>query len=449
MARARRDGIYLLLLGASVFLMLSISLATVSPAAMVDFKALNYSGKCLLQHRDPYNLADVKNVYREEQIGSSLATAQDGWNIPQFVYLPTLFTFTIPFALLPYSLSHLLWIALTAGTILVSAYLMWNIAAAYSPLVAGFLAGLLLANSELAVILGNPAGIAISLCVIAVWCFVTNRLVLVGIFCLSIGLIVKPHDAGLVWLYFMIAGKDFRKHAVRVLLLTALLSIPSILWVTHIAPEWMQELHTALSIASQHGGMNDPGPASSGGHGVGMLISLQTALSLIKDDPAFYNPVTYLILGALIALWIVATTRLRATAEKTWVALAAIAALSMLPVYHRQCDAMILFLTIPACAILWKRGGISARLALLISTAGIVLTGDLTWAIFLGVLPMLRIPPGGWTGQLQTALLLGPAPLSLLAVGAFYLWFYLQMARSETASEGTRRESLLQEPLPR
>jgi hypothetical protein len=30
------------------------------------------------------------------------------------------------------------------------------------------------------------------------------------VICLAAGLMVKPHDVGLVWLYFMLAGRSYR-----------------------------------------------------------------------------------------------------------------------------------------------------------------------------------------------------------------------------------------------
>jgi hypothetical protein len=107
-----------------------------------------------------------------------------------------------------------------------------------------------------------------------------------------------------------------------------------------------------------------------------------------------------------------------------WLALASIAAISMLPVYHRQYDAKLLLLTIPACVMLWAEGGVLGRIALLVNTAGFILTGDLTWAILLGLIGHLHLAATGFSGWLSTALQVFPAPLMLLVMAVFYLWIY-------------------------
>ena len=90
---------------------------------------------------------------------------------------------------------------LTVGGLITASFLIWNLSANYAPIVCGALIGFLLVNSEVIVVLCNPAGIAISLCVVAVWCFLRERYVPVGILCLAVSLALKPHDVGLVSLF--------------------------------------------------------------------------------------------------------------------------------------------------------------------------------------------------------------------------------------------------------
>jgi hypothetical protein len=101
----------------------------------------------------------------------------------------------------------------------------------------------------------------------------------------------------------------------------------------------------------------------------------------------------------------------------------------MLPVYHRQVDARLLLLTVPACAMLWAEGGRIGRLALAVTTAGLVLTGDIPWAIFFGVASKLHLPATALTGTILMAVQMFPVPLILLAVGVFYLWIYARSGR--------------------
>jgi len=346
--------------------------------------------------------------------------------VTRYLYLPTAFPLTLPFAMLPWGPAQAIWLTLTVGGLVFASFLVWNLAASYSPVVAGGLIGFLLANSELLIIKGNAAGIVISLCAVAVWCFMRDRFLPAGILCLAVSLIVKPHDAGLVWLYFLLAGGIYRRRALQTLVVTMVLSLPAVLWVWHVAPDWAQELRTNASALAVHGGINDPGLASTGAHGLGMLISLQAVFGVFWDDPHIYNTASYLTCAPLLLLWLLVTLRSRSSAANAWLAIAAVAALTMLPVYHRQYDAKLLLLTVPACAMLWAEGGATARLALLATTAGFVLTGDLSWAILLTSISYLHVSATSLSGELLTAVQIFTAPIILLAMGIFYLWVYVQ-----------------------
>jgi hypothetical protein len=208
----------------------------------------------------------------------------------------------------------------------------------------------------------------------------------------------------------------------------------------------MQELHSNLVETSARGDLNDPGPSSMGAHTLGMVISLQTVVSLFRDDPRFYNPASYLIAGPLILIWIVVTLRSRFSMERAWLGLAAIAALSLLPVYHRIYDAKLLLLTVPACAMLWSEGRLTGRLALLVNTLAFLLTGDLPWVIFSVLISHLH-PALPWlSGPLLTAIVVFPTPLILLAMGIFYLWVYV--SRSSASSSSAASESGQEAAIP-
>jgi hypothetical protein len=399
----------------------------------VDYKVVYYSARCLIQHIDPYQENEVLSIYQAESADRPLESEKVRQIVSRYMYLPTAFAVTVPFALLPWGPAHILWLTLTIGSVIVASFLIWNVGADFAPIVSGVLIGFFLANSEVLVVLCNPAGIAVSLCVVAVWCFIRERFVPAGILCLAVSLVVKPQDAGLVWLYFLLAGGVYRRRALQTLVATLALGLPGILWVWSVAPNWLQEWRSNILAFSVHGGINDPGPASTGGHGLGMLVNLQAVLSVFRDDPHFYNPVSYLICVPLLLLWLIVTLRSRPTPAKAWIGLAAIAALSMLPVYHHLYDSKILLLTVPACAMLWAEGGLIGWLALLVNTAGFALNGDVTWAIVLGLIGRLHMPPSGLSEQLLIALQVFPAPLILLVIGVFYLWVYARRCSTEAA----------------
>ena len=424
MTSARRDGLLLLLLGSIVFLLLGGALERSVPSQSVDFRVVYYPARCLLQHQDPYDPAQVMRLYRAEGGDAPSDSDKIRHMVSGYVYLPNAFTFTVPFALLPWGPAHILWQAIIVASYLLASYLVWNLTGQWAPLAGGALICFLLVNSELLLVTTNAAGIVLSLCAIAAWCFLRDRCVPAGVLCLAIGLVVKPQDAGLVWLYFLLAGGVQRKRALHTLLLTAALSLPAVLWVSHADPHWTEEWHTNMATAEARGGTSDPGPASEASHGLAMVISLQSAISVFWDDPHIYNPASYLICAPLLLLWAFITLRTPATPARAWLALASIAALTMLPVYHRQYDAKLLLLTVPACAMLWMEGGLIGWLALLVNVAGFVLTGDLTWAILLGIINRLPPPTTELSWHIVVAMQTFPAPLILLTMGIFYLWVY-------------------------
>ena len=427
MTKARMDGLYLMMMGCAVFLLLGTALEHVLDSGMGDFKAVYYSSRCLLEHSDPYKPGAMERVFLADggQFPADPVIARsDRRAILLCINMPATLLVVAPFALLAWGPAHIVWMAVTAGLFILAAFLMWDVGARHSPVVSGALIGLILLNSELLIFEGNMAGIVISLCIIAVWCFLEDRFVAAGILFLALGLATKPHDAGLVWLYFLLAGGVYRKRALQTLAVAAVIAIPAILWVSHVAPHWMQEQFANLAAASARGDLNDPGPTSMGAHNLGGMINLQTVIGYFWDDPRFYNPATYLVCAPFLLVWALATIRSRFTPAKAWLALAAIAALSMLPVYHRQYDAKLLLLAVPACAILWAEGGRIGKLAGILTTLCVFLTGDLTWAAFMGFIRGMHVSMDGLSGQVVTAIVIFPVPIILLIVGAFYLWVY-------------------------
>jgi hypothetical protein len=426
MTKARLDGLYFLLLGSLVFILLGVVLENASPVPMVDFRVLYYPARCLIQHGDPYNERDVQRISLEEGGAPPWDTAKVRQVVTQYMYPPTSFSLTIPFAMLPWGIAHILWMTFSIGSLIFASFLIWDLGANYAPVLSGVLIGFLLANSELLVITGNAAGIAIGLCVVAVWCFLCERHSAAGVLCLAISLAIKPHDTGLVWLIFLLAGGVYSKRALQSLLATVAMSLPVVLWVWHVAPNWVQELHSNIAAFSVYGGMNDPGLASTGAHGLGMLVSLQSIFGFFWDDPHFYNSASYLLVAPLLLLVAFVTLRSRPSPRRTWLALAAIAALTMLPVYHRAQDTKLLLLTVPACAMLWAEGGRTGRLALLVNSAGFVLTGDLPWVVVLSLIGRLHLPATRLSSWLVMAVQVFPIPLILLLMGIFYLWVYVR-----------------------
>jgi hypothetical protein len=157
-----------------------------------------------------------------------------------------------------------------------------------------------------------------------------------------------------------------------------------------------------------------------------MVIDLQAAISVFRDDSRIYNPASYIVCGALLLAWAVRTLRLSFSPARAWIALAAVVPLTMLITYHRPWDAKLLMLTVPACALLWAEGGPIAWIALLVNSVGMLLTADVTLAILNIIWNQLHVDTTGIFGQILTVVMIRPASLILLVISIFYLWVYLR-----------------------
>ena len=415
----------LLLLSAAISIVWGSSLA-MTRYGTTDFRAVYYGTRCLLQHHDPYKVSDLERVVRDEHGERPSEPVQQHQAVTVYVNLPTAFLFVAPFAILPYGVAQMLWLVLLAALLLLAGFLVWNLSEGYAPGVSLFLICMVLANSVVIFGDANTAGIAVSLCLAAVWCFVRERFVLAGILCMALSLAIKPHDSGFVWLYFLLVGGAYRKRALQSLTVTLLLGLSAFLWVSLVAPQWVQDWHTNLSTISTHGHINDPGPASIVGfNNLSPVIDLQSVISVFRDDPRVYNSITYLVCGPLLLLWTIATLRSPFLKTRAWLALAVIVPLTMLGTYHRLWDAKLLLLTVPACAILWAEGGLRRWFALALTLAGILVTSDVPLELLYGDGKDLPLATPTLPGKIMTVLLYRPIPVVLLVVGCFYLWAFM------------------------
>jgi glycosyl transferase family 87 len=443
MTSSHRKALLCLLLSGAIFITWGWYIGATSYSGMGAFKAIYYGTRCLMQHDDPYNPAVLQQVYGAEGGKFPSDPGEAGFfrhAMLVCVNLPTSLFLVVPLALLPWRIASLLWMALNAAGVLLAAWLVWIVAEAYALKPATILVCLLLCNAELVIALGNVAGIVISLCIIAVWCFVQGRFVHAGILCLAISLALKPHDAGFVWAYFLLAGGVQRKRALQTLGVVTVLAVPALLWVYHVSPRWQEELHANLLALSTHRSVNDPGPDSLTFHSADTVISLQASFSLIRDDPRFYNLASYLTCGLLFLAGAIRVLKSRFTRQNAWIALAAIAALSMLPVYHRAYDAKLLLLTVPACASLWAAGGRARWMAGLMTTFAMLCTADVPATMLLGIMNSFKGELTSVWGRLLTAFVFHPAPVILLATSTFYLWAYYRCTAQEKRDSASASE---------
>jgi hypothetical protein len=421
----RRDGLIWVLLCVAISVLWGVSIGR-GGNAWIDFRAVYAGTRCLIHEHNPYNVSDLEREYLSEDGQRPPDSPYYLQAIVLYVNLPSTFVVVAPFALLSWGPAHILWMLLTGCVFTLAILLMWNAGTRKAPHVATFLACILAVNCAAIFAAGNTAGIVVGLCGIAVWCFLENRFVRIGVLCLGLSLAMKPHDVGLVWLYFILAGGANRKRALQSVAITAVIVLTAVLWVSHVAPHWMHDWSANLATISARGGINEPGPNSYSGRSSYMVVDLQAAISIFRDDPGFYNIASYLFCGTLLLIWSIWTLRTCFSVHKAWLGLATVTAFTMLITYHRPWDAKLVMLAIPPCCMLWAGRGRLGKIAFWITAAAVLFAGDFPLAAFKTTADSLHVSTAGFGRHVLTLVLRRPESIALLAMGVFYLWTYLR-----------------------
>lgn len=324
--------------------------------------------------------------------------------------------------------------------LVVAGFLAWDLACTLAgektSIISLMLICLLLINSELLLSCGNLAGVVIALCVVGVWCFLQQRFVMTGVFCLAMSLGMKPHDSGFVWLC-LLALQSSRRLALRSALAAGMIGVFAVMWVSHVAPGWLTELRSNVVSTSVKGDLNDPGPSSLSGHSAASIVNLQSVLSVFRDDPRMYNPITYTTCGALLLSVLISMVGSRCSRGRFALATAATVPLSLLITYHRPYDAKLLLLTVPACALLWSRGGLIRWPAFFLQLLAIVFTGDIMLATESIFARHLYVASSTFSAKVQLVVYDHFAPLTLFAMGTFYLYALLRDSYDRDVLSGT------------
>jgi len=421
---SKNDGVYLIFLGTSIILLLTLTLMLrPSQSTAKDFRVVYFPAKTLIAGLDPYNPDDVIRVMHQAGEDASIAEPVEREIQARYVYPPTAFAVTVPFALLPWRAASVLWMMGGTFGLILSCFLAWDLSRDFAPTASAILIAYLIANSEVVVVLSNPSALAISLAVIGSWSVLKNRFPWIGVLLLALSLCLKPQDAGILWCCFLLGPRtypDLRKRAFQIALLAAALSLPILLWVWHAFPQWSAELHANYAALSAPGGPADPGPLDPDSE----LVNLQVVFSRLKDTPVFYNLISYVAGGALLFIWGFIAIRSRPSKDTLPLSLAAAIPLSLLPVYHHFYDTKLLLLCIPGFALLWSRSGRQSWLALGLTLAALIVTGDLSHTV------LNRNHLGGWMQSFIPSFPVLLAPAVILAMGIFYLWAFWRNSRA-------------------
>ncbi len=263
MSRAKTFGVLILVLSSLLFIVGGTLVERSTPMGLLDFKLLYYGARCFTHHCDRYDAAEMQSFFHADGGDRPTDPPQVRTVVTEYIYLPTSFLVTAPFARLHWTAAHVLWTALMTCCFVLACFLIWTTCAARAPVLSAFLIGFLLASSEVIFAGGNAVGLVVSLCTIAAWCFVQERFEWAGLACLAVALLLKPHDAGLVWLYFLIAPGTYRKRALQTMGIVVTLSLAALIWAAWATPHWLREQQANVIAISTRGGAIVPGPGSS------------------------------------------------------------------------------------------------------------------------------------------------------------------------------------------
>ena len=316
-----------------------------------DFKQPYASARCVLTGCDSYSEADTRAAFLTAGGVDDDKVVFDPYSA---LYPPFSLVALTPIGALRYPVAHAVWEALLAGCFSVAVLLTADLCLSVSTIAASSFTVLLLAvftfSSTILLMLGQISGVVIALLAIGFTCLLRNRFLPLAVLCLTIAVILKPHDAAIPLLYLLFAESHWRHAFFSVAVIAAVFAVGSIFWFGHMpaTAHWLPELRANLQGNAGPGAINNPARHLQGSE----LTNLQAMFALVRDRAAFYNNASFLTCAVLLGAWLVPAARLRNTLGKHVLAVAAIVCLALLPIYHRQYDTRILLLTFPAVAFL-------------------------------------------------------------------------------------------------
>jgi len=403
----------MVVLGAIIFL--SVPVLTFHSISLkgVDYKTVYGSAKSLFDGRNPYDSANLQYEYTRSGGDISAASDMTAFKPFQALYPPSSLFLLLPFTLLPYKAALALWLALSGLLFVTTTFLIAEIVEDWASPMPLVLLGLFLATSMMLLITAQPSSLAISLCVIGVWSLLRHRFAVGGAICFALSLALKPQMGGLVLVYFLVARGPNRRRAFLILLLAGLFCVPG-LWLaarTPAAAHWPSAMSKNIAGSALPGNVNDPGPGS---YDAIIIADLHPVVALFNNTPEVYQGVSWVIGGGLLLVWLSVALRAPSSLRRDLLGVAAIACLSLLPIYHRDYDTRLLILTFPAVAMLVAEGGTAGLTAIWMTIA--MIFGTHSRLVNMYVMPHVGTPTP-W----KKLLFLRTTPLLVLTSGVFYL----------------------------
>ena len=341
-----------------------------------DFATLDAGAACLREGCSPYDVPSLDRMIVERA-----HAPLNNWMLELPIYPPTTIAMFLPFTWLSEAhASASLWVLILLVDLAVGAacFVRGSTLADVPPLVRAILFALLLAAGEarFALLLGNPVTIAVPLVLFCCLDTAPSRRNL-RVVLISIASLLKP-TVGLPFLLpLLIKRSDGWRTVLRAVSCLAVVTVAVLVWCA-VHPSlagWASDLHRELALGASSGNSMNPSARTS------LLDTLLDAEYLVgywTDAPHSRAVLAFLCWGTLGTGLLVGAWRTAQNPNRLRVLLllAATAAWTLMPVYHRFYDNILLLLTLPfAVVALHSRVQRFAALAVVVSYA----EGVLQW----------------------------------------------------------------------
>ena len=394
-----------------------------------DFKQPYSSARCLLHGCNPYSESETHAEFLRAG-----GTDEDAQVFRPFsaLYPPFSLAVLAPVAALPYPVAHRLWLVSIAALVSIAVLAVLDLCSDFSALAPPILLSLFIASSTILLMLGQISGPVIALLVIGFWCLLRGRAVWVAVLCFTIALCLKPHDAALLVCYLPFAGRPWRRAFVAIAALTAILVVAGTVWcaATPASAGWLSDLRANLHGNAAPGGADDPSLRSTEAL---YMANLQPLFATLTPSPALPTVFAIATVLLLLAAWLPLALRVPNTLPKHLLAIASLACLTLLPLYHRQYDTRLLLLAFPAVSFLLSRPRDRGPWGLL-SFAALAIATVLTSHQYLQKFASRFLQGIATAPPLKVLILLRPLPLSELALAVILLAAFYAFARSNESS---------------
>ena len=323
-----------------------------------DFGSVYSAARAWIGGADPYDIEQVRQTWRATEVRPEYTA--EFWSA---VYPPPTLLMLAPLGALPAPLAFAIWALLLAalvGAMLAAlldlAGLTWREPRGLL-LIGGTLAS---APMQFGLLSGQPSVFAAAVTLLGIWCCARARDALGGVL-IGLACAFKPHVAVPFLAYYLVLRR-WRVVAVAGAIVCVIVSA-ALIAMQLSQPNWIAQWIAAIQHTTASGAVNDhtrTGPFRD------QIMDLQLLLVAFLRDPLPLRVAIACVVALLLA-WFVRAFPRQVNRSHELLPLAALAALSLLPVYHRVYDGALLSLALAwAVAALGTRADGAARAVLVV-----------------------------------------------------------------------------------